>query len=314
MRSSTSLGYQNNRMLRCVSKTRVKWTISLNSSSRVLLTTLNSIPSPYIYPRSVQLALRPSLLAMAKRKSSTIATEHPSEDSPLLDGHAPPAKRRASGRRSTRPKTISPSTNPHENANVLDAPGPLRASPDAEEEDERMDLGAAGMDVAKQVKVEKEDEPSLVNGHDSDSSLSEILDMESPVKPGKQAKAIQGKTSADPKSTGNANPTSSKSESTKAKKESPRELQFLDPEADDLDEADEEEIQAALSRPPQINSDYLPLPWKGRIGYVGLLFLNLRYFAHLCRPAYVHISASLTLQSSLPEPAVSPPFSRIAIH
>jgi UV DNA damage endonuclease len=36
-----------------------------------------------------------------------------------------------------------------------------------------------------------------------------------------------------------------------------------------LDEdADEEEVMEALSRPPPVNSEVLPLPWKGRLGYV----------------------------------------------
>lgn len=300
-------------MLHYIFKTRTKWTSSPRFSAHLLFTTLDSISSSYCYTRSVQLAPHPSLLAMAKRKSSTIATEQSSKDHLLIDGDAPPAKRRASGRRLSQPRTQSLPTNPNENANVLDAPGPLRASPDAEEEDERMDLEAAGMDVPKQVKDEKEDEPSLVNGHDSDSSLSEMSDMESPVKP-KQTKAPKGKISAVAKPAGNANPTATRTESTKVKKEPPKESQFLDPEADDLEEADEEEIQAALSRPPPVNSDYLPLPWKGRIGYVGLLYPDLRYFAHPCRPAYVPISASLTPQSSPPEPVVLPPFSRTAIH
>ena len=42
-----------------------------------------------------------------------------------------------------------------------------------------------------------------------------------------------------------------------------------DPEAEGDEEAGEEEIQQALSRPPPVNSDYLPLPWKGRLGYVS---------------------------------------------
>lgn len=42
-----------------------------------------------------------------------------------------------------------------------------------------------------------------------------------------------------------------------------------DPEAEGDEEADEEEIKEAMLRPPPINSDYLPLPWKGRLGYVG---------------------------------------------
>lgn len=256
-------------MLRCVLKTRTKWTSSPGISSHLLLTALDSILSPYRYTRSVQLPLHPSLLAMAKRKSSTFAIEQPSKGHPLVGGDAPPTKRRASGRRLTQPQTKTASTNPNVNANVLDAPGPLRASPDAEEEDERMDFEAAGMDVAKQVKNEKEYEPPLVNGHDSDSSLSDMFDMESPMKPGKQTKTVKAKTSVAAKPAGNANPTTTKPKSTKVKKEPPKEMQFLDPEAEDLEEADEEEIQAALSRPPPVNSDYLPLPWKGRIGYVG---------------------------------------------
>ena len=44
---------------------------------------------------------------------------------------------------------------------------------------------------------------------------------------------------------------------------------IIDPEADGDDEVgDIEEVQQAASRPPPVNSDYLPLPWKGRLGYV----------------------------------------------
>lgn len=44
-----------------------------------------------------------------------------------------------------------------------------------------------------------------------------------------------------------------------------------DPEDDvpkDEIENEEEEVKEALRRPPPINSDILPLPWKGRLGYV----------------------------------------------
>ena len=43
----------------------------------------------------------------------------------------------------------------------------------------------------------------------------------------------------------------------------------MDPEAEGEDEADEQELKEALSRPPPVNSSYLPLPWKGRLGYVS---------------------------------------------
>jgi UV DNA damage endonuclease len=29
------------------------------------------------------------------------------------------------------------------------------------------------------------------------------------------------------------------------------------------------QVNVAAARPPPVNSDYLPLPWKGRLGYVG---------------------------------------------
>lgn len=44
-----------------------------------------------------------------------------------------------------------------------------------------------------------------------------------------------------------------------------------DPEAADgldAENEDEVEVKEAMSRPPPVNSEYLPLPWKGRLGYV----------------------------------------------
>lgn len=50
----------------------------------------------------------------------------------------------------------------------------------------------------------------------------------------------------------------------------------IDPESDEEVPVKAEEIQEALSRPPPVNSDYLPLPWKGRLGY-ACLCTYLRY-------------------------------------
>ncbi|KAF2447093.1 UV-endonuclease UvdE [Karstenula rhodostoma CBS 690.94] len=44
----------------------------------------------------------------------------------------------------------------------------------------------------------------------------------------------------------------------------------VDPEADEDAAEGENEVNEALSRPPPVNSDHLPLPWKGRIGYACL--------------------------------------------
>ncbi|QSS63033.1 UV-damage endonuclease [Histoplasma capsulatum] len=44
----------------------------------------------------------------------------------------------------------------------------------------------------------------------------------------------------------------------------------LDPEADVDIPADIKDVKEAVSRPPPVNSNYLPLPWKGRLGYACL--------------------------------------------
>ncbi|KAL8744129.1 MAG: hypothetical protein Q9190_003589 [Brigantiaea leucoxantha] len=226
---------------------------------------------------------------MPKRKSSsTLARETPLTDVPIPlpptigDNGQPPLKRRASQRKppSTSQKV---STNPDKNANVLDAPSAFRASPDASTKDERMDLIEAGMDVEKQLKDKDKDDdsvPSLVTNGDSDSPLSEVSEGEeaSPSGPHKptapRRKAPQKKTNGKGKKTGAAAEEKDEEEAEKSapvanKAKAKEESKFLDPEADGEEEADdEEEIQAALSRPPPVNSEYLPLPWKGRLGYV----------------------------------------------
>ncbi|KXG52846.1 UV-endonuclease UvdE [Penicillium griseofulvum] len=50
----------------------------------------------------------------------------------------------------------------------------------------------------------------------------------------------------------------------------------LDPESDEDIPLDAEELKEALGRPPPVNSSYLPLPWKGRLGY-ACLNTYLRY-------------------------------------
>lgn len=197
------------------------------------------------------------LLTMAKRKRTSTAMQgraittvpiHP----PPFEDDPPPLKRRASQRKVLQPNPDTGSTNPDENANVLDAPEALRVSPDG---DETMKLEKAGMDVAKQVKEE-----------DSDSPLSEALEIEEPVEKKRGSKT--GKTATAAK-TEDKEKSKKPTVAARRKSEPTKEPQFLDPEAEGDEEADEEEIQAALSRPPPVNSNYLPLPWKGRLGYVS---------------------------------------------
>ncbi|KAL8635859.1 MAG: hypothetical protein Q9228_006691 [Teloschistes exilis] len=187
---------------------------------------------------------------MPKRKGSAA----PAQPLPMLheDG-PPPPKRRASAPRASKTKAL---TNPDENANVLDAPEALRASPDASGPDEQVDIDKAKQDT------------DFVEDADSDASLSDMSDIESLVK-------TNATPTKAPKQGGSAKKTPAEKDQksvapVKTNKDHTNEPQFLDPEADGEDEADEEEIQAALSRPPPVNSDYLPLPWKGRLGYACL--------------------------------------------
>ena len=214
---------------------------------------------------------------------------------PFADDPAPPPKRRASQRKVSQPNPDTGSTDPNKNANVLDAPEALRASPDA---DVTMNLEEAGMDVAKQVKEE-----------DSDSPLSELEEVEEPVEPKKQKGKGKGISAANMKK-GNKEESGKPAVVAKDKKEATKEPQFLDPEAEGDEEADEEEIQAALSRPPPVNSDYLPLPWKGRLGYVSFAhdYDHSRPRLITSRLAYVHIFASRILLSSALEPVALHPY------
>ena len=206
---------------------------------------------------------------MGKRKNisalaSESATTHVPINVPWDESVTRPAKRRKSQR-----ETVS--TNPDKNPNVLDGPQALRASPDADEKDESMDAAKAGMDVENQIKEDDDEVPSLVTGGDSDSGLSDLSDVESLVKVA-PAKPKQG-NAVDKKPGAKGAAALTKAKATVSKKDTPKEHQFLDPEAEGEEEADEEEIQAALSRPPPVNSEYLPLPWKGRLGYVRIEIL-----------------------------------------
>lgn len=48
----------------------------------------------------------------------------------------------------------------------------------------------------------------------------------------------------------------------------------LDPESEEEVPVEADELQDALTRPPAVDSSYLPLPWKGRLGYVSSFYLS----------------------------------------
>ncbi|KAL1647972.1 UV-damage endonuclease [Diplodia intermedia] len=167
---------------------------------------------------------------------------------PASEDMAPPPKRtpvplpptNGPKRRSSARSATNASTNPDVNAEVIDGPNALRASPDS--------------------TVDRKIAPPLEQA-ESDSALSNVP----APKPGPKKRGRGKKDAKDVVSTEKPAETPKK-DSTNAKDASEEVLMF-DPEAEDEDFLDEEEIKKAVSRPPPVNSDYLPLPWKGRLGY-----------------------------------------------
>jgi UV DNA damage endonuclease len=68
-----------------------------------------------------------------------------------------------------------------------------------------------------------------------------------------------------------------KSAETKIKKEEDGDEwdKKQDPDGDDAALAEDvDTLRKEAARPPPVNSDYLPLPWKGRLGYVSTALKN----------------------------------------
>lgn len=175
--------------------------------------------------------------AMApKRKASALANvgqKNVNTEIPVPDVPSA-AKRQRPSRKSS--KLV---TDPDENPQVIDAPGALRASPDHED----------GADAA-------------------------ILEPTARKKTTNKADAVKAEKAAPKGRVKDADANAAKTEKSSEVATPPTKLKsgaegLNDPEAEGDEEADEEEIKEALLRPPPVNSDYLPLPWKGRLGYVS---------------------------------------------
>ena len=181
-------------------------------------------------------------MAATKRKRSSVDAAKAT-----IENVPPPPKRRAS----TRQSLSGAAVNPDMNGDVVDAPDATRASPDSDVNEAiipgpvKKESGKRGRSKVKKVEHE-------TNGVDA-SKVDTTAD--------KKVKR-SNKASKEVKVEVEATTTPAISKMIKEEAE--------DPEADGEEVADEEEIKEALTRPPPVNSDYLPLPWKGRIGYACL--------------------------------------------
>jgi UV DNA damage endonuclease len=218
-----------------------------------------------------------------KRKRSSNATASEVNDGPIGIHETPilppsiPATPSLARRQSARrgPKTVS--TNPDVNPDVLDGKTALRASPDADEQGE-------ALEVEKVVPIKPPTTPLKTNGNakgipkEEDDSESPLSDVPTPATK-KQKKtptksSVAAKKASDEIKAFKAEQAAKKAASgAKIKKEEDGEDEWdkrLDPDGDEagpVEDVDVVKLEAA--RPPPVNSDYLPLPWKGRLGYVS---------------------------------------------
>ncbi|KAL9619989.1 MAG: hypothetical protein Q9160_005458 [Pyrenula sp. 1 TL-2023] len=154
----------------------------------------------------------------------------------------PSIERRASRRKATQPPPADIDPNPRTNENIVDGSQALRASPDATGRDEKLDTAK----IAPSKAVKKTPSQAKSDPEFSDSPLSDISDPLPEPTPKSAPRTRQTPKAAQDKD------------------------ENLDPEADGLEEANDEELKEAISRAPPVNSSYLPLPWKGRLGYACL--------------------------------------------
>ncbi|KAF9698135.1 hypothetical protein EKO04_003436 [Ascochyta lentis] len=229
-----------------------------------------------------------------KRKRSTAAAASPaaaeaSVDRSKMRRSEVPLPPNAAGNEAKLPRRQSSRggkaavTNPDVNPEVLDAPNALRASPDGHEcAEAEAHLHQYDIDAGTAV--------NSVNAASAKPSTSQSATTEVKAVPSTGTERIDeaGATSAAPaagrakrkkagaqhvKTEGgdsNIATTNGVAGDVTAPAEDAGVTGDLEADGVDGEEGDEVELKKALARPPPVNSEYLPLPWKGRLGYACL--------------------------------------------
>jgi len=214
-----------------------------------------------------------------KRKRSSavgISTSAPIVNVPSVPHETPihppsSAKPSAPKRQSSRRGKID--TNPDHNADVVDGKTALRASPDADEKGEALDVQKVSSRVprtpAKTNGIKEEDEDSPLSDLDPGSLAppSSKKQKKSPTK-----SSVSAKKGSDEIKAFKAEQAAKKAAASRIKKEDDEDEwdKRVDPDGDEVGPAEDIDVlKLEAARPPPVNSDYLPLPWKGRLGYVS---------------------------------------------
>ena len=217
-------------------------------------------------------------MAAIKRKASAAidATK------PTANGDAPPPKRRAPSRKASVAAAV---VNPDVNGEIIDGPDATRASPDSDINEDIVPGAVKREEGASRSESPLSDAPAVLqppkarkargkkaNGakavQEAEEVVSAVVDAASNGKP---APAKKGRGKKIKQEDGDDEAAATPAKPTPAKKGKKDVTEGADdPEAEGEEEVDEEDVKEALSRPPPVNSDYLPLPWKGRLGYACL--------------------------------------------
>lgn len=155
----------------------------------------------------------------------------------------------------------------------MDGKTALRASPDADEKGEALEVGKVNSGPKGPAKTNGMNEN--VVDEDIDSPHSDIELPSTPIKKQKKTptkSSIAAKKGSDEIKGFKAEQAARKAAEAKIKKEDDVDEwdERVDPDGDDAGPAEDVDVmKKEAARPPPVNSDYLPLPWKGRLGYVS---------------------------------------------
>nr|POE46832.1 uv-damage endonuclease [Quercus suber] len=210
----------------------------------------------------------------------------------LANGNLPALKRRTSARTVASAAIVNPTFN----GDILDGPNATRASPDSDVNEDIVP-GPVKQEHAARSESPLSDVPAVLEPPKSKGrgkkTAVKAEDAEAEAsKPAKKSRGrpvkvevhengsetalnaptaerkTKGKQKIKQENDESIDTAGSKNSAKQAKKGTDDEIQ--DPEAEGDEEVDEEEFKQALARPPPVHSDYLPLPWRGRLGYACL--------------------------------------------
>ncbi len=217
----------------------------------------------------------PAFLKMPKRKRSSLAATLGSMDTTTILPNSA-TKRLPSKRNPSRRGKVD--TNPDHNADIIDGKTALRASPDAEAKGEAFNMEKlVPKTPLKENKVKRES-----GFEDSDSLLSDVgEDIPSITRTEKPKKTPTKSSLAAKKGSDAIKAFKVEQAAKKVADQTVKDEEGLDewdsrvdPDGDDVAPVENVSIlKEEAARPPPVNSSYLPLPWNGRLGYVGQILL-----------------------------------------